>query len=165
MPPHPQRVCTDSQEAQIARINEVCARQGLLTRGRVGASATDAGDTQKPISSPVSDWPAYDIFFDGGAYFQWSEFENVHPNHSSTRVENVGPASVALVVAGAVIVPQHAFRMMGANGDMDRPLGSTKFEARILPARRIHRGQSHESRTGVRGGPTRVGRGPISPTQ
>ena len=58
--------------------------------------------------------------------------------------------SVALVVAGAVIDLRRDFRMLSSDGDMERPLVSTKFQVWKVPGRHIKRGGSRDWRTGAR---------------
>ena len=49
------------------------------------------------------------------------------PTPSSNRVDGTEPLSAALAVAGAEGVPQHEFRIMDSNGDLESPIGRRAF--------------------------------------
>ena len=79
------------------------------------------------------------------------------PTQSFARVECVDPLSVAAKFAGAAMGPQHKFRMMDANGNLECPLVDAHFQEWKLPPRKVQRKGCNDWRMGLRLGPTASG--------
>ena len=87
-----------------------------MTWDRVDTFTTDEDDVQNAIFPPASE-----ILFPigepdrrlGQHAFKESNLRGLSPGHTFTRVGDVDPLSVTPEVAGAKIVPERDFRVMG----------------------------------------------------
>ena len=128
-------------------------RLGIISWGPVGTLAVNMDDFGHAVRFLAMGWQAYEILC--GADFPGphlghkmsdpKNFRVLTPTHSFLRQQGVGPISVASASAGATSVPRHAFRMLGGQGQLERP------------NRRINTDARHDWRMGIRLAPRASG--------
>ena len=150
---------------RIAGDNEIRRCHHFFSRVRVGAFSINEEDVQYAICVPVPVWPAYEVFRREGTPGPHCEHKILDevdprkwpPTHPLFREAGVDPTSLELDFAGAAIPPQHEFRMMDANREVECPLVDSQFQVRLSPTRGIQRDGSHVWKMGVRVGPSASG--------
>ena len=117
----------------------------FVSRRRVGQGMMFLTGTERRVLD-------LDIIFRDG-----SNSRALPPTNSLPRATGADPSLAALEFAGAAIAPQQEFRMMGANGELERPLADSHFQVWKLATRRLRREGRHVWNTGVRSGPAASG--------
>ena len=148
--------------------------EDLAFRMRYTAGPPDAktvvsvapGRLHRADQGPNRGWPAYELMFPmgdpasavRGPIFASKNYRNLDAKHGWVTGDPMGPSSMALTLAGAVRDDVAAFRTLGANLGLIRPLVNRDFQVWDMPGRKARAGKErHDWRKGVRLGPTASG--------